>query len=383
MNLVVERKVREGDKEKTVQVTVPKRAYLILLTNEPPTPSGTTMPAGKDLVDISQENASLLGLEPRRKFVLTPEVPDESIPDKTQYVQAGDVVVKVDGIADPTWNEINDYLAEHKRETTELDVLRDGKARKVKLYVPWQKNYFELLLALGFDDLNPIVADVIENTPAAKLKLPRGARIIACGDKKVATWFDLVDGMKTRAGKDFTIAFEHGGKMQSGALSVPKNWRWEDNVSYAIDFYTQPMMVMIKGQTPQEAIALGIRQTWNMIKMVYVTIQRVAFTQTIGVKQLSGPIFIIHMGKRALAGGFNKLLYYLALISANLAVINFLPIPVVDGGLILVLLLEKLRGRPMSPRSTAIWQATGLALIIGLFVLVTYNDILRLIRGGQ
>ena len=76
-------------------------------------------------------------------------------------------------------------------------------------------------------------------------------------------------------------------------------------------------------------------------------------------------------------------MYYLALISANLAVVNFLPLPVLDGGLIVILLLEKLRGRSMSSRSAAIWQATGLGLVIALVVFVTYNDILRLIKEWQ
>jgi regulator of sigma E protease len=152
-------------------------------------------------------------------------------------------------------------------------------------------------------------------------------------------------------------------------------------VAYAIDFATTPLKTLIKGNDPLQAISLGLRQTWNMIKMVYVTIQRVAFTRTIGVKQLSGPIYIIHQGKMVAEAGFNQLLYYLALISANLAVINFLPIPVVDGGLMIILFLEKVRGKMLSPRATAIWQGVGLSLIVALFLFVTYNDVLKLIRG--
>jgi regulator of sigma E protease len=111
-------------------------------------------------------------------------------------------------------------------------------------------------------------------------------------------------------------------------------------------------------------------------------LQRLTIDRTIGAKQLSGPLFIIHKGREVAEAGFYMLLYYLALISANLAVINFLPIPVVDGGLMIILLLEKVRGRPMSGKATAIWQGVGLTLIIALFLFVTWNDVTRMIRGG-
>ena len=164
-------------------------------------------------------------------------------------------------------------------------------------------------------------------------------------------------------------------------MTIPPLKTWENTVTYAVDFFTRPSLSMIKGKDPYQAIVLGIRQTWYMIKSVYVTLQRVAITQTIGFKQLSGPIYIIHKGKEVAEAGFNKLLYYLALISANLAVVNFLPLPVVDGGLMIILLLEKIRGRGLSARSTAVWQSLGLTFIIALFIMVTYNDISKIIRG--
>jgi regulator of sigma E protease len=197
----------------------------------------------------------------------------------------------------------------------------------------------------------------------------------------VENWFDVIETLKANTGKDVKLSWDYEGRTSSGTLSVPKDSAWQSDVSYAMDFVTYPLNTVVKGKNPVAAFVLGIHQTWYLIKSTYVMLQRVAITQTVGVKNLSGPIYIINQGREVAEAGFNKLLYYLAMISANIAVINFLPIPVVDGGLMIILILEKIRGRSMSPRSTAVWQTVGLSLIVCLFLFVTYNDIARLIRG--
>jgi regulator of sigma E protease len=81
------------------------------------------------------------------------------------------------------------------------------------------------------------------------------------------------------------------------------------------------------------------------------------------------------------AAGPTKLMYFLALISANLAVINFLPLPIVDGGLFVFLLIEKIKGSPISMKVQVATQLIGLVLIIGIFVVVTIQDVVK-ISGG-
>jgi regulator of sigma E protease len=76
--------------------------------------------------------------------------------------------------------------------------------------------------------------------------------------------------------------------------------------------------------------------------------------------------------------GVTWLLWFLANISANLAVVNFLPLPIVDGGLFTLLILEKIQGKPLSPDAQRIVQMVGLVLILGVFLMVTYQDIARL-----
>jgi len=378
VELTVERTV-DG---KTQQVKVQKRAYLILFPEQKEQPAETSMPSAHRISDIPQENASLLGLVPRRKFI---SAPDSQVNPSANadFVQPGDIVYRVGDIQNPTWKEIRDFLYQFRNTQAELEVIRGGAVRKVKLDVPWKEAKFEYLLGqLGFDDMNPVVSNVLPDSPSGKTGIPRNAKIVSCNDKKIDTWFDMVDCLKANAGQAVKLTYQANDKTSTAIMDIPEGSKWEENVAYAIDFWDFPELTTIKAKYPHQAFALGIRQTWYVIKSVYVTIQRVAFTRTIGVRQLSGPIYIIHRGKEVAEAGFHKLLYYMALISANLAVINFLPIPVVDGGLMLILLLEKIRGRSMSGRSTAIWQGVGLSLIIALFIFVTYNDIAKIIRGN-
>ncbi|MHC4800482.1 MAG: site-2 protease family protein, partial [Planctomycetota bacterium] len=123
---------------------------------------------------------------------------------------------------------------------------------------------------------------------------------------------------------------------------------------------------------------VGIGKTWHFIEQVCITMYRMVFTRSMDVEQISGPVGIIKMGSDSVALGLPIALYFLALISANLAVINFLPMPIVDGGLFMFLIIEWIKGKPISIRVQIATQVIGLALIISIFLWVTINDILKL-----
>jgi regulator of sigma E protease len=91
-----------------------------------------------------------------------------------------------------------------------------------------------------------------------------------------------------------------------------------------------------------------------------------------------GPVGIFQAGTHFARKGNDWLIWFLAMISANLAVVNFLPIPIVDGGLFTFLIVEKIQGRPLSAKTQSIAQFVGLAIILSVFLLVTYQDIARM-----
>src|SRR5688572_9139545 len=100
---------------------------------------------------------------------------------------------------------------------------------------------------------------------------------------------------------------------------------------------------------------------------------------SVSPKNLMGPVGIFQHGAGFAFKGTDWLIWFLAMISANLAVVNFLPIPIVDGGLFTFLVVEKIQGKPISAKTQSIAQVVGLAIILSVFLLVTYQDIARML----
>jgi len=128
---------------------------------------------------------------------------------------------------------------------------------------------------------------------------------------------------------------------------------------------------------PLKAIAMGFRQTVLMVEQVFLTLDRVG-RGSVGVEQLQGPVGILHTGTQVADEGFMYILFFLALISVNLAVVNALPIPIADGGLFMFLMYEKIRGKPPSIAFQNAAALAGIALVAGVFLLTFYNDLVRL-----
>jgi regulator of sigma E protease len=143
-----------------------------------------------------------------------------------------------------------------------------------------------------------------------------------------------------------------------------------------------PLMTTLTAHgNPLRAVAMGFRQTKTLVIMTYLTLDRLA-RGTVGVDQLRGPVGIVHLGMRVADRGAMYLVFFLAMISVNLAVLNFLPLPIVDGGLFLYLVYEKLTGKAPSVAFQNAATTVGLVLLGTIFLLTFYNDVARLVGGG-
>jgi regulator of sigma E protease len=145
-----------------------------------------------------------------------------------------------------------------------------------------------------------------------------------------------------------------------------------------MQFFDPIFVVRSSGGNPIKALQMGFDETVDMLVMTYLTLDRL-FRRSVGVEQLRGPIGIIHIGSKIADRGFSYLFFFLAIISVNLAVLNFLPLPIVDGGLFLYLIYEKLFKKPPSIIFQNAAAVLGLGLIATLFLVTFYNDIARLV----
>ena len=156
----------------------------------------------------------------------------------------------------------------------------------------------------------------------------------------------------------------------------------------AVDaFFEQPVPFadlerLYKADGPIDAIKMGYKRTKTFIIQTYVTLQRL-IGGLVSPKELMGPVGILTFSYRIVAA--QPLIYYvyfLGLISASIAVLNFLPLPPLDGGLTLLLLVEKIKGSALSVRTQEIIAYVGWGLVGALLLYVTFNDIVRSFLGG-
>jgi regulator of sigma E protease len=241
----------------------------------------------------------------------------------------------------------------------------------------------------GNEEDAAIVGDVLERSPAADAKIPYdsghpGATVIAAvAGQPVKNWHDVQRILSSLPGPgDVTLTYRVGDdsgtktvtlKLTDADLAAAKSNRYY--ASLAMHDQTEPRQT----NNPLVAIQWGAEETWDLIVQFYQTLQRMIFTRTISYKQAMGPVGIFSAGVKFADRGNDWLIWFLSMISANLAVVNFLPLPigVIDGGLFVFLIVEKIQGRPISPRVQNIAQMVGLALILSVFILVTIQDISR------
>ena len=192
----------------------------------------------------------------------------------------------------------------------------------------------------------------LKKTPIAGLQLLPNTTLQSINGKTISTWADLRSGLLTASG-DVEFSYKSPtGRLVTATIQMSDETRQElSNLGWStalIEQMFEPMYVT-KGSrgNPFVALQMGFDETIDMIVMTYLTIDRL-FRRTVGVEQLRGPVGIIDIGSKIADRGFSYLLFFLAIISVNLAVLNFLPLPIVDGGLFLYLIYEKFFGKPPS-----------------------------------
>jgi len=288
----------------------------------------------------------------------------------------------------PTRDQLTEFLrdagADH--QTVSMKVLRnvDGVEREVT--VPDLQTGMKLEgtdkrglgIVLGLDEQHPIIADVLKDTPAAAAAIPRAAKITAIDGQKVASWYDvhrILLGAVANVPVDVQYVDANG---EPGAAKLTID---TDSISsihairYASDLQlADPTNAIRKATSVPQALAWSITETRDFILQFYLTLRRM-IDGSLSPSNMMGPVGIFIAGKTLAFKGMDWLIWFLSMISANLAVVNFLPIPIVDGGLFTFLILERIQGKPLSPRTQAIAQYAGLAFLVCVFVFVTYHDI--------
>ncbi|MBI1302878.1 MAG: PDZ domain-containing protein [Phycisphaera sp.] len=224
------------------------------------------------------------------------------------------------------------------------------------------------LAPLPLGEIRSLDGEPVADFRSLRDKLVARARAHA-GDAPLSVTIGLRDPSPEAAPVETTVALEAADLASLRALG--------HSFPLPMEIFDPKFTVLSADGNPLRAIVMGFRQTVRMVEQIFLTLDRVG-RGSVGVEQLQGPVGILHTGTQVADEGFMYVLFFLALISVNLAVVNALPIPIADGGLFVFLIYEKLRGRPPSIAFQNAAAMAGIALVAGVFLLTFYNDIARI-----
>ena len=332
---------------------------------------------------------------------MVPQV-GEVIPDSPAYVAGvnpGDEVVAVDGVETLGWQAINMELLSSIGDTRsvilsvrsgEPGVLSDGAVRELPLPITnWlvgeeQPNPIKALGIVPYTPLIPaVIGQLVDGGAAQAAGIRAGDKIVSSDGELVQDWMHWVEMVRDRPEQVMSVVVERSGEQKQVSLT-PGTKDVDGKVIGYIGAGVQSIawpdeLIRDIQYGPVDSVVKGVEATWALTSMTLESLWKMV-VGLVSVKNLSGPITIAKVAGASLESGLENFLYFLAMLSVSLGVLNLLPIPVLDGGHLLFYVVELVRGKPLSEKIQMVGLKIGVTLVVGVMMLAMYNDLSRLFQ---
>lgn len=318
--------------------------------------------------------AYMVGLPPRLGTEIGYVEPDS--PASKAKIIPGDKFLSVGGYKVKNWDDIREGISINPDREIEIVLLRNESDKITVRVVPERIEGTEFGKIGISPPLDPVISEVAPNSAAAKAGFRPGDIIQAVNRNRVNHIVQLSEEIqKIKAQK------------KSVFLTVNRNGSMI-NIPLAIEFDETGQVKSLGGLSfgklvrlnPVAAFGAGVSETLQTGKKIFQFLKRM-IVRDVPAKYVTGPVGIVQVTMSVVGTGIAGTLWFTGFLSVNLGIINLLPLFITDGGLLVFLLIEKLRRKPMSLERQILVQQVGVGFIIVIFLLVTYNDILRLVRG--
>ena len=312
----------------------------------------------------------------------------EGGPSAAAGLRTGDTVVGVNGEPVAYWEDLERALTASGGRPLELRARRDSAERTVTVTPrlrsvpdPIFREPRETWDIGAGPQLAPQISSVSPGSPSERAGLKPGDVVLSVAAQPVYTPEDLVEAIRTRPGQAFPVTVEREGRTLTLSV-VPeavkeKGPDGQEREVGRIQAGIATKAVRFEPYHPVLALGYGATRTWDMTLLTVKGLWKLVSRQ-IDSSNIGGPIQIATEAGRQAKDGVASLALFTAIISVNLAVLNLLPVPMLDGGHLLFFIIEAVLGRPLSLRKREVAQQVGFVLLMLLMVFALYNDLVRL-----
>lgn len=308
-------------------------------------------------------------------------------PASVAGVLQGDEVVAVNNRETPTWQTVYRQLLLASPGTTEtsLTVMRDGTQQSLSVTLPERlsEQSSDIIHLLGIEPQRPALPAVLStieaDSPAAQAGLKSGDRLLSADGEELKDWQQWVSVIQSHAGKTLTVRYQRADDEYRTELTPAATESGQGRIGAGVDTsgVTLPneMQAELK-YGPLGAVPAAIGQTWQFSAATMKSLWGMV-TGTVSAKNLGGPVSIAQFAGSSASQGVVAFLSFLAMISISLGILNLLPVPVLDGGHLLMNTLEWLKGQPLSETTQQKFTQIGMVLVLTLMIFALWNDLLR------
>jgi len=295
-------------------------------------------------------------------------------------IAVGDTVVSVDGRPVQTWNDVLERIATDTQSTIRIQTNHGSAEIPVSDSGIFSRDQFADVLA---PYIPPIVDRVVPGHPAYNAGLRSGDSITAVNGVPLRGWAAIVNRIEASPGKPLTLTVWRRGEQKQIAVT-PEASPGQNPVTRTDTVLGRIGAVRRESGTRRSipvgtAISDAWRTTWSSAGLIVHTLRNL-LTGHQSLKGLSGPVGVAVQSGEAAQQGWGSLLALISLLSINLAVVNLFPIPILDGGQILIILAESVKGGSLAMRTRMLLFYSGLAAIVLVFSIVTFYDLSSLVK---
>ena len=307
------------------------------------------------------------------------------MPAEQAGIRAGDVITRIDGWRIETFDDVARLVLTSSGRTLQIAVDRNGEALTFPVTPAMRDEKDDLGVTVRLGDIGvrrhvpARVGAVVPDSAADKAGIEVGDVITSIDGASISSFRDVVEMVQPAAGRPLAVAITRGGQSRTvemiptaAEITLPDgSTKQVGRIGVAQD-RPEPVAVPFV-----EAARLGVRETYSNIVQTITGIGDIIWGRQ-SADQVGGPILLAEVTARVVEHGWEPLLRLTALISANIGLLNLLPIPVLDGGHLVFYTIEAIRRRPLSQRVQEIGFKIGIALVMTLIIFVNLNDLMRL-----